>query len=175
MNDFIQSNLDYYEETQGILPSELEDFGEEYRAQGHLTRDQLYDIAYESSVRSAHHVERNSKSTCVEVTENVIELQGDDFSMMQLLTGLHGFKTPTASCVLAALNPSQHAVVDTRVWASLERKGYFEERKESFSTRDYVKMMRVIRDISSETDYTCTDVGYALFAYDDKVREGTLH
>lgn len=175
MNQFIEENLQYYEQTQGVLPSKLEDFGDTYRKQEYLTKDQLYDIAYESSTRSAHHVNRNSEEICREVTGNVIAVQGDDFSMMQLLVGLHGFKTATASCVLSALNPSRHAVVDTRVWASLERKDYFEERRESFDTRHYIQMIEVIREIADGTDYSCTDVGYALFAYDDKVREGTLH
>lgn len=175
MNDFIQRNLDYYEETQGFPPSKLEGFGEQYRQQGYLTREQLYDIAYESSVRSAHHVNKNPESTCREVTSNVIRVRGDDFSMMQLLIGLHGFKTATASCVLSALDPSRHAVVDTRVWASLERKGHFEERRESFDVQHYTQMIESIREIADETDYNCTDIGYALFAYDDRVREGTLH
>jgi thermostable 8-oxoguanine DNA glycosylase len=92
-----------------------------------------------------------------------------------LLTGLAGFKAPTASCVLAALDPSEHAVVDTRVWAALERQGYLDGRKESFDAADYVTMLAPIRDIAADTGYSPADVGYALFAYDDHVREGTLH
>ncbi len=53
METFVEGNLDYHAETQGVLPERLESFGETYREQGHLTRDQLYEIAYESSTRSA--------------------------------------------------------------------------------------------------------------------------
>ncbi|WP_226013508.1 hypothetical protein [Halomicrobium salinisoli] len=174
MKSFVADNLDYYAETQGVLPERLESFGETYREQGHLTRDQLYEIAYESSTRSAYHVERNPEQRCKEVTRNVRRVDGD-FSKIQLLTGLSGFKAPTASCVLAALSGERHAVVDTRVWASLERTGYLEGRKESFDAADYVAMIEPIRDIAAETGYSAVEVGYALFAYDDKVREGTLH
>ncbi|WP_226023876.1 hypothetical protein [Halomicrobium salinisoli] len=174
MKTFVEENLDYYAETQGVLPERLESFGETYREQGHLTRDQLYEIAYESSTRSAYHVEGNPEGRCKEVTRNVRRVDGD-FSKIQLLTGLSGFKAPTASCVLAALSGERHAVVDTRVWASLERKGYLEGRKESFDAADYVAMIEPIRDIAAETGYSAVEVGYALFAYDDKVREGTLH
>lgn len=170
----VETYLDSYAETQGVLPERLESFGERYREQGYLTRDQLYDIAYESSTRSAYHVESNPEDRCREVTRNVRAVDGD-FSKIQLLSGLSGFKAPTASCVLAALDPTSHAVVDTRVWASLERFDYLEGRKESFDAADYVRMVEPIRTIADETGYSTADVGYALFAYDAEHREGTLH
>ncbi|GAA0721570.1 hypothetical protein J2744_000281 [Halorubrum trapanicum] len=174
LDAFVAENLDRYAETQGLLPERLEEFGETYRSQGHLTRDQLYEIAYASSTRSAYHVETNPESRCREVTRNARAVDGD-FSTIRLLTGLSGFKAPTASCVLAALDGDRHAVVDTRVWASLERLGYLDGRKESFDAADYVAMIEPIREIVDKTDYRAVDVGYALFAYDDHVREGTLH
>lgn len=174
LEKFVEENLDRYDDTQGLMPEFLQNIGEEYREQGYLTRSQLYDIAYESSTRSAYHVKKNTKNRCEEVTENAVKVNGD-FSKIHLITGLSGFKAPTASCVLTAYNDERHAVVDTRVWASLERLGYLEERKESFDADDYVTMIRHIRDMSSKTGYTTSQVGYALFAYDDYVRDGTLH
>lgn len=172
--EFIKRNLDYYSETQGLMPEMLEEFGEKFRDQKFLTQKQLYDIAYESSTRSAYHVEKNPAERCKNVTANILGID-DDFSQIALISSLKGFKAPTASCVLTALNPENHAVVDTRVWASLERLGYFNERKESFGPGDYVKMIKPIRKIAGETGFSAAEVGYALFAYDDKVREGTLH
>lgn len=171
---FIQENLEFYSKTQGVLPKKLEKFGEKYRNQGFLDRDQLYSIAYESSTRSAYHVEKNPLQRCKDVTKNIHKVE-DDFSKISLITSLKGFKAPTASCVLAALEPEKHAVVDTRVWASLERLEYFERRKETFDADDYVRMIKPIRQIAERTGFSPVKVGYALFAYDDKVREGTLH
>ena len=171
---FIRENLDCYSETQGLMPEKLEEYGESFRSQGYLTRTQLYEIAYESSPRSAYHVKKNSKRVCREVTSNLIKVEGD-FSQIALLTALKGFKAPTASCVVTALNPEEHAVVDTRVWASLERLDYLDERKESFNAEDYVEMIKPIREIADKTGYTAAKIGYALFAFDDKVREGNLH
>ncbi|MXR41857.1 hypothetical protein GRX01_10980 [Halobaculum sp. WSA2] len=170
----IAEHLDRYDETQGLLPGELETFGEQYRNQGYLTRDQLYEIAYLSSTRSAYHVESNLEERCREVTRNVRTVDGD-FSKVRLMTGLSGFQAPTTSCVLTALDPERHAVVDTRVWATLERFDYLEGRKESFDAADYVAMIDPIREIATETGYTPAEVGYALFAYDAVHREGTLH
>ena len=174
LDAFVAANLDRYAETQGVLPERLAEFGDLYRSQGHLTRDQLYEIAYESSTRSAYHVEKNPEERCLEVTRNARAVDGD-FSTIHLLSGLAGFKAPTASCVLAALDGDRHAVVDTRVWASLERLGYLDGRKESFDAADYVAMIEPIREIADETGYRAVDVGYALFAHDAHVREGTLH
>ncbi|MFC7187186.1 hypothetical protein [Halorubrum yunnanense] len=174
LDGFVAENLDRYAETQGVLPERLDEFGERYRSQGHLTREQLYDIAYESSTRSAYHVETNPAERCREVTRNARLVDGD-FSPIHLISGLSGFKAPTASCVLAALDGDRHAVVDTRVWASLERLGYLDGRKESFDAGDYVTMIEPIREIAEATGHRAVDVGYALFAHDDHVREGTLH
>ncbi len=170
----VEEYMDYYSETQGVLPERLEEFGEAYRTQGYLTREQLYEIAYESSTRSAYHVKKNSEEVCREVTRNVLNVEGD-FSKIALIEGLTGFKAPTASCVVAAAFPDKHAVVDTRVWASLERFNYLEGRKETFKAADYVEMIGPIREIAEETGYRPVDIGYALFAYDDDKREGTLH
>jgi len=173
-DSLVADYLDVYAETQGVLPERIAEFGEAYRQQGHLTREQLYEIAYESSTRSAYHVETNPEARCEEVTANVRQVEGD-FSKVQLITGLSGFKAPTASCVLTALDPDRHAIVDTRVWATLERFDLVEVRKESFDAADYVTMIEPIREIAVATDYSPEAVGYALFAYDVEHREGTLH
>lgn len=64
LESFVATNLERYADTQGVLPERLEEFGATYRERGYLTRDQLYDIAYESSTRSAYHVERNPPERC---------------------------------------------------------------------------------------------------------------
>ncbi|MFB6152903.1 MAG: hypothetical protein ABEJ27_01490 [Halodesulfurarchaeum sp.] len=174
MESYVATYLAQYRETQGVLPERLEELGQQYRSQGHLRREQLYEVAYENSTRSAYHVESNPPERCREVTTNVRRVEGD-FSKVQLLCGLSGFKAPTASAVLTALDPSTHGVVDTRVWASLERLDRLEGRKESFDAGDYVTMIEPIRDIAEQTGYTPAEVGYALFAADVDTREGTLH
>lgn len=174
MNFNIEEMLTYYSDTQGLLPEFLEKYGDKYREQRYLTQDQLYEIAYESSTRSAYHVRKNPEERCRKITENVLKLD-DDFSRIALISSLKGFKAPTASCLLTALDPEKHAVVDTRVWASLERLDYLQKRKESFDADDYVSMMKYIRKIAEEENCSAAEVGYALFAWDDKVREGTLH
>lgn len=172
--EFIEKYLKVYSETQGLLPEKMKEFQEWYKQQDYLTRNQLYQIAYESSTRSAYHVKKNPVERCENVTRHVKQID-DDFSKIALISSLKGFKAPTASCVLTALDSDKHAVVDTRVWASLERFGYVEGRKETFDADDYVTMVEPIREIADRTGFTPEKVGYALFAHDYDVREGNLH
>lgn len=173
-SEFIEKYLDLYSETQGLLPKNLENYGDKYKEQNYLTREQLYEIAFEASTRSAYHVRRNPEKRCRKVTENIMKME-DDFSQIALICSLKGFKAAIGSAVLTALDPETHTVIDTRVWAALERKGYFSERREVFGPEEYVEMMETIRNIADETGHSTADIGYALFAYDYDVREGNLH
>ena len=173
-SETVEKYLDYYGETQGLLPEKLEKFREAYSEKGFLTREQLYELAFESSTRSAYHVRKNPEQRCRDVTANILKLE-DDFSQIALIEALKGFKAPTASVILTVKDPERHAVVDTRVWASLERFGYLEGRKESFTADDYVRMIEPMREIAKETSFTTEEIGYALFAMDVEKREGNLH
>lgn len=169
----VEEYLEYYSETQGLMPEKLESYREKFRSQG-LEKEDLYELAYESSTRSAYHVRKNPERLCKEVVNSLEKVEGD-FSKIALITALKGFKAPTASVILTVMNPEKHAVVDTRVWASLNRFNYVEGRNESFDAFDYVEMIDNIREISRETGYSTEKVGYALFAYDVDKRQGTLH
>ena len=173
-SETVEKYLDYYGETQGLLPEKLEKFREAYSEKGFLTREQLYELAFHSSTRSAYHVRKNPEQRCRDVTANILKLE-DDFSQIALIEALKGFKAPTASVILTVKDPERHAVVDTRVWASLERFGYLEGRKESFTADDYVRMIEPMREIAKETSFTTEEIGYALFAMDVEKREGNLH
>jgi len=169
----MEKYLDFYGETQGLLPETLEKYRTKYSKEG-LDREDLYELAYESSTRSAYHVRKNPKNICIQVLDNIERVKGD-FSKISLITSLKGFKAPTASVILTVVNPERHAVVDTRVWASLERFGYLNGRKEAFDASDYCEMIKPIREIAEKTGFTPEKVGYALFAYDVDKREGNLH
>ena len=173
-SETVEKYLDFYTETQGLLPEKLEEYRESYEKKGFLNREELYELAFESSTRSAYHVKKNSKERCKKVTSNLFKID-DDFSQIALIEALKGFKAPTASVVLTVKDPNRHAVVDTRVWASLERLGYLEGRKETFTADDYVKMIKPIREIADSTGFSPEQIGYALFAMDIDKREGTLH
>ncbi|WP_255167773.1 hypothetical protein [Natrononativus amylolyticus] len=164
MDDRIDTLVGTYCEDGGICPETLERCGEQYRAQGHLTRRQLYALAYEVSARNAHLVFENTNRECETVTTNVASL-GDDLSRVTLLTGLSGFETTTASCVLTGLDPGRYAIADASVWEGLVSLGRVHESRDRIGPREYCRLLEHARRIAADVDRPVADVGFALSAY----------
>jgi thermostable 8-oxoguanine DNA glycosylase len=139
-----------------------------------LTKEELYNLAHLNSTRSSYHVKKNPASRVEKVTEIAYGIS-DDFAKIALLNSLKGVATPTASAILTSLDDRKHCVIDTRVWATLYRLGYFENAQERFEPADYVKIIDLVRKMAAETEFTVAEIGYALFAYDVEHREGNLH
>ncbi|MCK8824161.1 PHP domain-containing protein [Fuchsiella alkaliacetigena] len=166
--------LALYPQTSGLYPQKLAAIGQKYHQQGYLTKEQLYQLAYLNSTRSAYHVKKNAGYLVKKVTQEVYQLE-EEFLQLELLSSLSGVGIPTASAILTSLDEESHCVIDTRVWATLWRMGYFEQEKESFKASDYLRIIDIVRRLAEEVDLTVAEIGYALFAYDVEHREGTLH
>lgn len=153
--------FDRYVDVEGLQPGRVEAIGLQYRKQGFLTQEQLYKLAYESSPHSARYTLKNAAERVQQVTTETWKIE-DDFSKISLLSGLHGISTPTASYILTALDPVNHAVVTPRVWNSLRFLGYVEEDKDDLSATDYATAIEHVRNIAEEERCTAAAVGYAL-------------
>ncbi len=170
----IAKYLEKYDDTSGLYPEQLQEIGLQYHNKGYLTRDELYELAHLNSTRSSYHVNKNPALRVEKVTGAAYKLK-DDFCRLALYISLKGIGTPTASAILTSLDDQSHCVIDTRVWATLWRLGYFEEEKERFQPEDYLEIIKIVRQMSAEVDFTPAEIGYALFAYDAVHREGNLH
>jgi len=166
--------LDEYSNTNGLYPEELIEIGKKYHKKGYLTKNELYQLAHLNSTRSSYHVKKNPEGRVEKVTEVAYNID-DEFCELTLYTGLTGIGIPTATAILTCLDDEKHCVIDTRVWATLWRLGYFDEEKENFKADDYLKIIKIVRKMAAESDYTTAEIGYALFAYDVVHREGNLH
>ena len=164
MNDRIDSLVNVYRSEGGICPDALERCGAQYRAQGNLTRQQLYALAYEVSARNAHLVFENTNRECESVTGNVAELQ-DDLSRVTLLTGLTGIETRAASCVLAGFDPQQYAIADRSVRDGLICLGRFGGSTDRITSREYCRLLEHVREIAADLERPTAEVGFALSAY----------
>lgn len=163
-----------YDNTTGLYPDKLQELGEKYHKKGYLTKKGLFELAHLNSTRSSYHVKKNPAQRVKKVTGAAYNLE-DDFCRLALYTALKGIGVPTASAILTALENQKHCVIDTRVWATLWRLGYFEKEKESFKIDDYLTIIEIIRKMAAESNYKTAEIGYALFAYDVIHREGNLH
>ncbi|GAB6099383.1 hypothetical protein JCM16358_12620 [Halanaerocella petrolearia] len=166
--------LEEYPKTSGLYPEKLQQIGNKYHDKGYLTREELYQLAHLNSTRSSYHVKKNPKQRVKKVTKVAYQLD-DEFCQLALLNSLKGVATPTASAILTSLDDKNHCVIDTRVWATLYRLGYFAKEKERFNPEDYIKIIEIVRRMAQEEKMKVADIGYALFAYDVVHREGNLH
>ena len=166
--------LDEYSNTNGLYPEELIEIGKKYHKKGYLTKNELYQLAHLNSTRSSYHVKKNPEGRVEKVTEVAYNID-DEFCELTLYTGLTGIGIPTATAILTGLDDGKHCVIDTRVWATLWRLGYFDEEKENFKADDYLKIIKIVRKMAKGSNYTTAEIGYALFAYDVVHREGNLH
>lgn len=156
-------NVEKYTKVCKITREELETYGELYRNQGHLTRQQLYSLTYEISPKNGHLIMENTKNECELVTSNILGLD-DDFSRITIICGLSGFDIPTASYVLVALDPERYAITTIPVWTALARAGYLDESRTDLDVEDYCVMIEHMRDIAEETGLMAADIGYTFFA-----------
>ena len=131
-------------------------------------------MAHLNSTRSSYHVKKNPDKRVEKVTELAYKTDYE-FAKLALYTSLKGIGIPTASAILTSLYEIKHCVIDTRVWATLYHLDYFDQEKESFTADDYLKIIKIVREMSKGTQYTAAEIGYALFAYDVVHREGNLH
>lgn len=166
--------LKKYDQTTGLYPEELMEIGDKYHNKGYLTKTELYQLAHLNSTRSSYHVKRNPEGRIKKVTKAAFKIE-DDFCRLALYTSLMGIGIPTASAILTSLNSKRHCVIDTRVWATLYNLNYFEKEKEYFKADDYLKIIKIVREMASESDFSTAEIAYALFAYDVVHREGNLH
>jgi len=166
--------LKKYDQTTGLYPEELMKIGEKYQHKGYLTKTELYQLAHLNSTRSSYHVKRNPEGRIEKVTKIAYNIE-DVFCRLALYTSLIGIGIPTASAILTSLDSQKHCVIDTRVWATLYNLNYFKKEKENFKADDYLKIIKIVREMAAETDYSTAEIAYALFAYDVVHREGNLH
>ena len=66
---------------------------------GCLTKDELYELAYWKSHRSAHWICENSDDFVTEITRSAFSANSD-WAKLMTLTALQGVKEPTASAIL---------------------------------------------------------------------------
>lgn len=83
----------------------------------------------------------------------------NDEIRIKLLCCLSGISIPTASAILALTYPEKYAIIDRRNWRYL----YSEKIKTSFTTRDYLKYLEIIRRLADEYDLKPQTIDMAIW------------
>jgi thermostable 8-oxoguanine DNA glycosylase len=141
--------------------------GDEIRARGYTQRQELYEIARWKSPRRANLVNENPDRVVHEVTEVAITLMAcaPDYTV-NLLAVLKGIGIPTASAVLAVVDPKNFGIIDIRAWRTLSqwRPDRFPWKdSSSFLAKDYLCYLKAIQELAEASELSCREVDMALW------------
>ena len=123
---FCESEITYWEEryvehaNEESLKNEQEfmDLKHEIQKRGHLTKDELYQVAYWKSPRRSKLVLENSDEAIEKVTADVFVSENDNDKLLEL-TKLKGIGEPIASAILHFYYKGKYPILDIHaLWSS---------------------------------------------------------
>ena len=163
----IKSNL-IKEETEEASKLILE--SKDAMKRGLFTKKLLFKIAYWKSPRKAYFTELNSRKS---IRKKFLELAiiQDDKKKLNLLDKLQGVGVPTASAILAIIDPEKYGVIDFRVWELLILYDYVDKNSNSkqLKTDDWLEYIKILRELANELNVTTKDIERTLFKYHKKI------
>ncbi len=97
----------------------------DFRKQGHLTRQQAYElVAWKTDRQKTNFLNGNTDTSVIQVTARAARCADDRHESPETAAGilneLNGVSYPTASVFLAAWNPGAFGIIDARTWRALK-------------------------------------------------------
>ena len=94
----------------------------------------------------------NVDGLIIPITKAYFNLKSENFDYetevkIKILTSLKGVGTPLASAVMAITEPQKYCIIDSVLWEYI-----FNEEKSSFTTNDYLKLHRIILELSEKLE-----------------------
>lgn len=120
--------------------------------------------------RQLHNILKNETFSPIinifEITTKVYHSK-DPKEQIKLLTKIRGIGVPTASSILAMMDPNKYGVIDIRAWKALYFHRVVENREseKGFTPEDFGTYTEVIRLIAKELKTTPRIVDVALYTY----------
>ena len=86
---------------------------------GYLCKDELYDLAYWKSSKSAHWINGNHESCVKEITAKAFCLDDNWEKLKKLVSGLKGVGEPVGSAILHFYDREKYPILDKRALCSV--------------------------------------------------------
>ena len=134
--------------------------GPEARKRGFMKFDEFYKIAMWKSVRPKQKYLKN-KEVIEEITKEAFS-ENNEIIKIEKLCSLKGVAIPTASAILTIIYPNKYAIIDIRCLEMLKKLGY--EIKTIMSSKNWLRYLDIIRDLSSENKISPREVDKVLFS-----------
>lgn len=81
---------------------------------------------------------------------------------LKILTTLTGVEIPVASAILTLCFPNLYSVIDFRNWRQIYNNG----KKTSYSTKEYINYLEIIKQLATEFDVTPQEIDIAIWQKD---------
>lgn len=116
--------------------------------------------------RQRKHREKNTEDIIQKITETAFSITHRDKDIeteakLKVLTVLKGVEIPVASAILTICFPNEFAVIDFRVWRQI-----FRQKKNSFTAKDYLKYINIIRSLAKKYKLTTQQIDLAIWQLD---------
>ena len=118
---------------------------------------------------------RQEKERKLNLRDNVIEITKTAFAIthtdkefetvlkLKLLSTLTGVEVRVASAILTFCFPKKYAVIDFKNWQQIYKS---DKRKTSYSPKDYIEYLKIIRQLAKENNVTPQEIDIAIWQKD---------
>jgi len=112
--------------------------------------------------------EINSDLNVITITKAAFAISHSDKDIettlrLKILSTLTGVEIPVASAILTLCYPSLYSVIDFRNWRQIYKP---EKQKTTYSTKEYIDYLKIIRQLAKEFDVTTQDIDIAIWQKD---------
>jgi len=141
-----------------------------------LSRGEFLDICHWKSPRSIRQCERNSARAIESISRRVL-VSRSERERLELLRNLRGVSVPTASAILALINPAQYGVIDIRVWQLLYALNSVKKNPsgQGFRFEHWYHYLKLLRYHAKRLQVHVRLVELTLFKYHQDHQTGTLY
>ena len=110
----------------------------------------------------------NTEEVIKQITGTALSIQHDNFDYeteikVKILCSLRGVAEPVASAILTLVYPKKYAVIDYRVWSQVFGGG-----KKNYSVNDYIRYLKVVKDMAIKLGWDIQEVDHAIWEYDKR-------
>jgi len=163
MEDF-SKKIDYYM-GQYNVEAILFEKGREMHSRGYLLKHEFLAICLWKSRRPKQRYGSNSEDLIKSATKKALATN-DETEKMKLLIELEGVQIPTASAILAVVEPAKYPIIDIRCLQALNNLGLLKwGNVKPIMMKDWLQYLKLIREMADKAGVSPRDLDKALFAF----------
>jgi thermostable 8-oxoguanine DNA glycosylase len=174
IKELIEKNLNIEED---LITQELINELKPVKERGYFTKDEFMKMGMWKSPRPKQQYLKNSEEDIIRISKAVLSTNSERLKINLLTRQLRGVSIPTASAILALIDPQNYGVIDIRVWQLLYL--YRSVRKNpagiGMDFADWYYYLMKLRYYANIFKVKARDIERTLFLYHKRIQEGNLY